>query len=177
MNEAQIRERLRLAVGETRYPAGFSSRVEARLRQPALNQDVPTNPGRNQSPWLVGLRLTLSLVAALLVVLVLGALLVGVYAWRIHSKAAGRDTAIMQYQAMLRTDQQTLDSAMYALMRRHLELALSANNDFVIAYGRMTPTVQTRPTTHITGIIITSSQGSMVSYTASCSSVLISQSY
>jgi hypothetical protein len=216
MNEAQIRERLRQAVGEGRYPAGFSSRVEARLRQPALDQDVPTNPGRNQSPWLVGLRLTLSLVAALLVVLVLAALLVGVYAWRIHSEPAGRYTAIKQYQEMLRADQQTLDGAMYdcsvgdagcpsvvagqsavlrqwladlngsqpparflaldALMRRHLALALSANNDFVIAYEENDPdrantaynahNWEINTLEHEAGAIITSSQGSMVSYSS-----------
>ena len=34
MNETEIRERLRDAVGEAHYPAALKSKVEARLREP-----------------------------------------------------------------------------------------------------------------------------------------------
>jgi photosystem II stability/assembly factor-like uncharacterized protein len=61
MNESAIRERLRKAVGETSYPPGLTSRVEARLRQPLQER-------RQSAPF------TMALVAALLAVAIVATL-------------------------------------------------------------------------------------------------------
>ncbi len=61
MNESAIRERLRKAVGETSYPPGLTSRVEARLAQPLQERRQP-------SPR------TTALVAALLAVAIVATL-------------------------------------------------------------------------------------------------------
>jgi len=58
MNETEIRERLRDAVGEAHYPAALKSKVEARLREPEAEAH----------PRLVGL------VAAVLAVIIVGSL-------------------------------------------------------------------------------------------------------
>jgi photosystem II stability/assembly factor-like uncharacterized protein len=61
MNESAIRERLRKAVGETSYPPGLTSRVEARLTQPLQER-------RQSAPF------TMALVAALLAVAIVATL-------------------------------------------------------------------------------------------------------
>jgi photosystem II stability/assembly factor-like uncharacterized protein len=61
MNESAIRERLRKAVGETSYPPGLTSRVEARLREPLQER-------RQSAPF------TMALVAALLAVAIVATL-------------------------------------------------------------------------------------------------------
>jgi hypothetical protein len=81
MNEAQIRERVRQAVGESRYPAYLSSRIQTELRN-ASPARLRAFPRRGQSPWLLGMRRGGSLMAALLAVLLIAALVVGVQAWR-----------------------------------------------------------------------------------------------
>ena len=112
MNEAQIRARVRQAVGESRYPAYLSSRVQAELRSAS-----PTGrkrfPRRGQGPWGLGMRRGASLVAALLVVLLLAALVVGVQAWRNGAfnpqpVPAGKapTMTVKAYQAMVSADEQ-----------------------------------------------------------------------
>ncbi len=109
MNEAKIRERVHQAVGEARFPEYLASRVEARLN----------HPGSDQSPLrgangrlLLGLGRTGSLVAALLVVLLIAALVVGASVWRNSNfpktlpAPAGQDHAIKQYQAETSADLQ-----------------------------------------------------------------------
>ena len=61
MNESAIRERLRKAVGETSYPPGLTSRVEARLTQPVQEP-------RQSAPR------TMALLAALLAVVIVATL-------------------------------------------------------------------------------------------------------
>src|SRR5256885_7025024 len=58
MNETEIRERLRDAVGEAHYPAALKSKVEARLREPEAQAH----------PRLLGL------VAGVLAVIIVGSL-------------------------------------------------------------------------------------------------------
>src|ERR1700686_1973990 len=82
MNEVQIRERLREAVGESRYPAYLSSRVQAELRNAAREPRRRTFPRESQGPWPMGIGRAGSLLAALLVVLLIAAVVVGVNAWR-----------------------------------------------------------------------------------------------
>jgi hypothetical protein len=113
MNEVEIRERLRQAVGEARYPAYLLSRVEAQLRHPTIDQDVRTSPRRRQSPWLVSLGRAGSLVGVLLVVLLIGVLVLGVHLWLVNTRPvapADPDPSIKDYQSMMRLDQQWLDS-------------------------------------------------------------------
>jgi len=117
MNEAQIRERLRQAIGEARYPTYLSSRVEASLKHPPRDHSPRALPLRSQTPHLAGIgRRAGSLVAALLVVLLIAALVVGVHAWRssdLNNRPvpAGQDPAIKPYQAMLDADfQRWIDS-------------------------------------------------------------------
>ncbi len=109
MNEAQIRERLRQAIGEARYPSYLSSRVEAGLKHPQRDQGPRALPRRTRTPYLAGIGRAGSLVAALLVVLLIALLVVGVHAWRStdltnRPAPAGQDPAIKPYQAMLNTD-------------------------------------------------------------------------
>ena len=59
MNEARIRERLHDAIGDASYPAGLSSRVESRLREP-VNEQHP------RAIALVAAILALAIVAVLL---------------------------------------------------------------------------------------------------------------
>ena len=118
MNETQIRERLREAVGEYRVPIGLSSRVEARLQSSAPGQSGRALADRGPNPWLVGFGKTGSLVAALLVVLLMAALVVGVHALRdrglLNAQPAApsvQGPSIKQYQAMLDVDEQTVLSS------------------------------------------------------------------
>jgi hypothetical protein len=111
MNETQIRERLRQAVGEATYPAYLSSRVEASLKHSTPDQSPRAFIRPSQTPWLVGIGRASSLVAALLVVLLIALLVVGVHAWRAgdfntRPAPAGQDPAIKPYQAMLNGDEQ-----------------------------------------------------------------------
>ena len=109
MNEAQIRERLRQAIGEARYPSYLSSRVEAGLNHPARDQSPRPLPRRSQTPHLAGIGRAGWLAAALLVVLLIALLVVGVHAWRStdltnRPAPAGQDPAIKPYQEMLNAD-------------------------------------------------------------------------
>lgn len=113
MNEAKIRERLRRAVGESTYPAYLSSRVQAEIRNA-----FPEWPARGfrrvgGSPLLAGMRRGSSLVAALLVVLLIAALVVGLHAWRDGAfnprpVPVGKATVmtVTAYQAMVSGDEQ-----------------------------------------------------------------------
>jgi len=113
MNETQIRERLRRAVGESTYPAYLTSRVQAEIRTAS-----PERPRRGfqrlgRSPWLLGMGRGTSLVAALLVVLIIAAILVGVHAWRDGAlnprpEPVGKTPAmsVTAYQAMVSADEQ-----------------------------------------------------------------------
>jgi hypothetical protein len=60
MNEREIRDRLRRAFGETRYPPGLTSRIQSRLSAPALEQG-PRSP---RFMALVAALLALAIVAA-----------------------------------------------------------------------------------------------------------------
>jgi hypothetical protein len=115
MNEAEIRERLRQAVGDGRYPAALSSRVEARLKHPTLNQHLRTSPGRSHSPWLVSLGRAGSLVGALLLVLLMASLVLGVHMWLMNTRPVvpggrvGQDPTVKSYQSMLGVDLQRFE--------------------------------------------------------------------
>ncbi|HXC76752.1 MAG TPA: hypothetical protein VNU19_06855 [Candidatus Acidoferrum sp.] len=89
MNEAQIRERLRRAVGEPNYPAYLPSRVQARLSHSAPDVSPQASP---RLSWLGGVARTLSVAAALLIVLLIAAIVLGVHVWlpnMRHSQPAG----------------------------------------------------------------------------------------
>jgi hypothetical protein len=111
MNEAKIRERVHQAVGEARFPEYLASRVEARLNHPGRDQSPPRGANRR---LVLGLGRIGSLVAALLVVLLIAALVVGASVWRNSNfpktlpAPAGQDHAIKQYQLMTGADLQRL---------------------------------------------------------------------
>jgi hypothetical protein len=113
MNEAQIRERLRRAFGESSYPPYLSSRIHTELTHTLPARLPRAFPRRGQSPWLLGMRRGGSLVAALLVVLLIAALVVGVQAWRNGGLfpapvPAGKTPTITvkAYQVMVSADEQ-----------------------------------------------------------------------
>lgn len=109
MNETQIRERVRQAVGGASYPAGFSSRVAERLKQPTSDPYARVAPGRRPRPWLVGLGRAGALVGAILVVLLIASLVFGVHVWVMKNRPttpAVPDPGIKQYQTMLQVDEQ-----------------------------------------------------------------------
>lgn len=113
MNDAQIRERLRDAVGDARYPVGLASRVESRLMDPAADR---SRAFQRREPRRPALRRSASLVAALLVVALMAALVVGVHAWRTGGlftphPAAPAGPTVKQYQTMLYTDEQRMLTA------------------------------------------------------------------
>jgi hypothetical protein len=106
MNEAQVREELRKAVGESDYPAYLSNRIEARLK-PATSERTPRlAPPRGHGSWLVGLGRTGSLVATVLLALLTGSLVLGAGLWLMNSRPApaGQGLVIKQYQAMVLAD-------------------------------------------------------------------------
>jgi hypothetical protein len=114
MNEVEIRERLRQAVGESRYPAGFSSRVEAQLKHSTLAHHLRTGPDRTPSPWLVSLGRAGSLAGALLIVLLMASLVLGVRAWFMNTHPVvptGPDPSVKHYQSMISVDLQRLQDA------------------------------------------------------------------
>jgi hypothetical protein len=115
MNETQIRERVRDAVGPANYPAGFSSRIEAGLKEayPMRTHRIPSRPIRG--PWLAGLGRTGTLAAALLVVVLMAAAIVGVHAWltgglfNIHPASPTLESPnVMHYQDLLASDEQSV---------------------------------------------------------------------
>jgi hypothetical protein len=101
MNEAQIREQLRQAVGEAAYPSYLPARVEDRLK------GLGGGSGWRGSRTLI----------AVLAVLLVAALAVGVLAWRdggLFNRAplpADQGQSIRQYQAMMAFDSQDVISA------------------------------------------------------------------
>ena len=104
MNETQIRERLRKAVGEATYPAGFTSRVEARLKESALHQQRGARTFRVRPPLLSGIGRAASLIAALLIVLLIALVVIGVRGWVMNNQPvspAGQDLTTKAYQAMI----------------------------------------------------------------------------
>jgi hypothetical protein len=114
MNEAEIRDRLHQAVGDWRYPAGLSSRVEARLERPTLDQHLRTGTDGRPGPWLVSLGRAGSVVAALLVVLLMASLVLGVRVWLLNTKPVvptGPDPSIKHYQSLINVDMQRLQDA------------------------------------------------------------------
>src|SRR6266566_2259316 len=116
MNEVQIRDRLRQAIGDAKYPPYLSNRIEAQLNHPERRSSPRAFPSGGASRWLVGTRHIGSLVAALLVVMLIGALVIGVHVWRngelnTRPAPAGKDLAIKQYQAMVEADLKRWDDA------------------------------------------------------------------
>lgn len=113
MNEVQIRERLRRAVGESRYPPYLWSRVQAELRNASPERRPRAFPRRGQSRWMLGIGRGASLVAALLVLLLIAAVVVGVHSWRNldfnpRPLPAGQlpTMTVKAYQAMISADDQ-----------------------------------------------------------------------
>jgi hypothetical protein len=110
MNEAKFRERVHQAVGEARFPEYLPSRVEARLKHPGRDRSPL---GSANGPLLLGLGRIGSLVAALLVVLLIAALVVGASVWRNSAfpktlpAPAGHDLAVKQFQAATSADLQS----------------------------------------------------------------------
>jgi hypothetical protein len=113
MNEPQVRERLRQAFGESKYPAYLSSRIQDELRNtsPAVHRRAFGR--RHQNPWPVDVRRGASLLAALLVVLLIAALVIGVQVWRnggVFPRPVPAETApsmtVKAYQAMVSADEQ-----------------------------------------------------------------------
>ena len=108
MNETQIRERLRDAVGEARVPPDLRSRVETRLKR---------SERLNGGPLMFGFGRTGQLVAAVVAVLIVAALVIGVRAWRdsfVNSRPANphvQGQTIKQYQTMLGIDEQDVLNA------------------------------------------------------------------
>jgi hypothetical protein len=118
MNEAQFRDRLHKAVGEAKYPAYLPSRVEAHLQSsaPTKGKHAFGRPGFGRR--LPGVGRASSLVAALLVVLLVGALVVGVRAWRDGGlpktqpvSPSVQDPSIKRYQTLIGTDSQRVISS------------------------------------------------------------------
>jgi len=102
MNETQIRQRLREAVGETRVPPDLRNRVEVRL-------------GGSQrmkgGSLMFGFGRTASVVAAVLALLLLAAAVIGIRAWHdnlANSRPASRvvqNPTVSQYQAVVSHDE------------------------------------------------------------------------
>lgn len=118
MNETQIRERVRDAVGPANYPAGFISRIDARLREANPMRTHRVRSTRIRGPWLAGLGRTGSLAAALLVVVLMAAAVVGVHAWLtgglFNSHPASptlESPTVKHYQNMQGADLQTVLNA------------------------------------------------------------------
>jgi hypothetical protein len=114
MNEAQVRDRLRKAIGEASYPAYLSSRIEGQLKPGATARRRRGVQGRAHAPWPAGFGRVGALVAALLVVLLMGSLVLGVRMWLVNSSpaAAGQGLTIKQYQAMVRADDMAFESTL-----------------------------------------------------------------
>src|SRR4029077_1878784 len=102
MNEAQIRQRLRDAVGETRVPPDLRNRVEVRL-----GGSQPMKGGS----LMFGLGRTGSIAAALLALLLVAAAVIGIRAWHdslVNSQPASprvQNPTVSQYQAMVNSDE------------------------------------------------------------------------
>jgi hypothetical protein len=102
MNEAQIRQRLRDAVGETRVPPDLRNRIEVRLggAQPMKGGSLMFGLGR-----------TASIAAALLALLLVAAAVIGIRAWHdslVNSQPASprvQNPTVSQYQAMVISDE------------------------------------------------------------------------
>ena len=113
MNEAQVRERLRQAVGEVGYPAYLSSRIESLLKNPEPEERRRAFMRRGQNRRRMRIGNTGSLVAALVALLLIAALMVGVYAWRnnqLPTRPVPAGELIKRYQALMSTDQLRFDS-------------------------------------------------------------------
>lgn len=100
MNETQIRQRLREAVGETRIPPDLRNRVEARLKG--------TERMKGGS-LMFGFGRTASVVAAVLALLLVAAAVIGIRAWHdslVNSRPAStvQNPTVSQYQAMVSHD-------------------------------------------------------------------------
>jgi hypothetical protein len=106
MNEAQVRERLRKAVGEADYPAYMSSRIEAGLKPGATRRGTRAIRRPGQGPWRVSFGRAGSLLAALLVVLLMASLVLGIRVLLTPARPApaGPQLTIKQYQAMVHAD-------------------------------------------------------------------------
>ncbi len=108
MNETKIRQRLRDAVGESRVPPDLRSRIEARLMS---SERVIGGSS------MFGFGRTGQLVAAVLAILIVGALVIGVRAWHdnlVNSRPATptvQEKTTPQYQAMVGTDEQNVLNA------------------------------------------------------------------
>jgi hypothetical protein len=116
MNETEIRDRLRDAVGEARYPVFLTGRIQARLKGQLVDTGSRESARRNRSPWLAGARHTGSLAAAVLLMLLIAALAIGVHEWRNgvlfnRPEPAGGDPTVARYQALVSRDNQKLSDA------------------------------------------------------------------
>lgn len=99
MNETQIRQRLREAVGETRVPPDLRNRVEARLK---------STERMKGGSLMFGFGRTASVVAATLALLLVAAALIGIRAWHdslVNSRPASQNPTVGQYQAMVSSDE------------------------------------------------------------------------
>jgi hypothetical protein len=102
MNETQIRQRLRDAVGETRVPPDLRNRVEVRLG---------SSQRMKGGSLMFGLGRTASVVVAVLALLLVAAAVIGIRAWHdnlANSRPASRvvqNPTVNQYQAMVSQDE------------------------------------------------------------------------
>jgi len=102
MNETQIRERLREAVGETRVPPDLRNRVEVRLG---------SSERMKGGSLMFGFGRTASVAAAVLALLLLAAAVIGIRAWHdslVNSRPASptvQNPTVSQYQAMVSHDE------------------------------------------------------------------------
>lgn len=108
MNEMQIRERVRQAMGEAPYPAYLSSRVESRLKGSSFE-----NRGRARK-WRVGIGRTSTFVLAVLAVLLIATIVAGVFVWRNADfnprPVPGGKDQMTRYLALMTVDQQAFDA-------------------------------------------------------------------
>ena len=113
MNEAQVRERLRKAIGEANYPPYLSSRIGRQLEPGSIARRRRGVQGPSHAHWPTGFRLG-ALVATLLVVLLMASLALGGRIWFLNNRPApaGESVTIKQYQAMVRADDVAFESTL-----------------------------------------------------------------
>ena len=102
MNETQIRQRLREAVGEPRVPPDLRHRIEVRL---------DSSQRMKGGSLMFGFGRTASIVAAVLALLLVAAAVIGIRAWHdslVNSQPASptvKNPTVSQYQAMVSHDE------------------------------------------------------------------------
>jgi len=102
MNETQIRQRLREAVGEARVPPDLRHRIEVRL---------DSSQRMKGGSLMFGFGRTTSIVAAVLALLLVAAAVIGIRAWHdnlVNSRPASptvKNPTVSQYQAIVSNDE------------------------------------------------------------------------